>query len=115
MYPEKILIHNKEILDSLVESCLNYNPRQFIPYLLSINVTVGMPNKIRFYQIFKSMLLCAKERQVGHISLNIENPGWEGDKLMEYYNFYDKKHKYSLLSIQVKKLENKIYLGVMPF
>lgn len=106
---------NQEILNGLVESCLNFNPSHFIPHLLSKNVVTDMPNKIRFYKYFKYMLLCAKENSIGQLTFKIEKPDWEKDESIQYYNLYDSKHKYSRLSIIVKQTERKIYLDTMPF
>jgi hypothetical protein len=106
---------NQEILNGLVESCLNFNPSYFIPLLLSKKVITDMPNKVRFYKFYKYMLLCAKENSVGQLTFRIEKPNWEKDKSIEYYNLYDSKHKYSRLSIVVKKTDEKIFLDTMPF
>ena len=46
----------EQIKNELIKNCINYSPKYFIPYLLSENVKTGMPNKIRFYKFFKSML-----------------------------------------------------------
>ncbi|WP_310993117.1 hypothetical protein [Aequorivita marina] len=106
---------NQEILNGLIESCLNFNPSHFIPHLLSKKVITDMPNKVRFYKFYKYMLLCAKENSVGHLTFRIEKPIWEKDKSIEYYNLYDSKHKYSRLSIVVKKTDEKIFIDTMPF
>lgn len=106
---------NQEVLNGLIECCLSFNPSHFIPHLLSKKVITGMPNKIRFYKFFKYMLLCAKENSEGELTFKIEKPDWEKDKSIEYYNLYDSKHKYSRLSIIVKKTDNKIFLDTMPF
>lgn len=107
--------NNKEILDELIETCLNFNPIHFIPYLLSKNVSTDMPNKVRCYRFFKMMLLCAKQDSVGKLTFRIEKYNWEDDKSVEYYNLYDSKHKYSRLSIRVKESKDKIHLSTMPF
>ncbi|WP_310993760.1 hypothetical protein [Aequorivita marina] len=106
---------NQEILNGLVESCLNFNPSYFIPHLLSKKVITDWPNKVSFYIFYKYMLLCAKENSVGQLTFKIEKPKWEKDKLIEYYNLYDSKHKHSRLSIVVKKFDEKIFLDTMPF
>lgn len=106
---------NQEILNGLVESCLNFNPIHFIPLLLSKKVITDMPNKIRFYKFYKRILLCAKENSVGQLTFRIEKPNWEMDKSIEYYNLYDSIHKYSRISIIVKITDDNIYLNTMPF
>jgi hypothetical protein len=108
-------ISNETILNALIESCINFNPKLLKPYVLSEKIVTDMPNKIRFYKFFKHMLLSAKEKSEGQISLKIEKPNWENDKSLEYYNLYDSVHKHSRLSIIVKETKDKIFLDVMPF
>ncbi|MEH6659679.1 hypothetical protein [Leeuwenhoekiella marinoflava] len=105
----------QEILNGLIKSCIEFNPSHFIPFLLSRNVLTSMPNKTRFYRYYKFMLSSAKENSIGSMILKIEKPEWEDDKSVEYYNLYDSKHKYSRLSIVVKKNDKKIFLDTMPF
>lgn len=106
---------NQEILNGLVESCLNFNPSHFIPYLMSTKVITDMPNKVRCYRFFKMMLLCAKKDSIGKLIFRIEKYNWEEDKSVVYYNLYDSKHKYSRLSIRIKESDDKIHLRTMPF
>lgn len=37
----------------LIRSCINYNTKSFIPFLMSKNLKTDMPNKMRFYRFFK--------------------------------------------------------------
>lgn len=106
---------DQEILNGLIESCLNFNPIHFIPFLLSEKVISDSPNKVRFYRSFKYLLLCAKEESVGQLSFKVEKPNWAKDKSIEYYNLYDSVHKYSRFTILVKQTEGKIHLEPMPF
>ncbi|GIZ07900.1 hypothetical protein [Flavobacterium sp. UMI-01] len=103
------------ILNKLVESCLNFNPNLFLPYLQSEKVTTDMPDKTRFYCFFEQMLLSAKNNSVEPMTFKIENPNWEEDKNMLHYNLYDSVHVHSRLSIRVKVTADEIYLDTMPF
>ena len=104
-----------EIKQALIISCINKQPLQFIPYLLSKKVIVESPNKIRFYRYFKYLLNCAQFSSEGALTLKIEKYAWEEDKEISYYNFYDEVHKYSRLSIRCKEVDNLVYLDTMPF
>jgi hypothetical protein len=115
MKKNKHELSNETILHALIESCINFNPKLLKPSLLSEKIVTDMPNKIRFYKFFKHMLLSAKEKSEGQISLKIEKPNWENDKSLEYYNLYDSVHTHSRLSIIVKETKDKIFLDVMPF
>jgi len=105
----------EEIKQALIKSCIHNQPIQFIPYLLSKNVTVESPNKIRFYRYFKYLLNCAQCSSEGALTLKMEKYAWEEDKEISYYNFYDEVHKYSRLSIKYKEVNNHIFLDTMPF
>ena len=106
---------NKTILDKLIESCLNFGPDQFLPYLQSEKVIADAINKKAFYSFYKRMLLSAKDNSVEPMSFKIEKVSWEEDENILYYNLYDCVHKYSRLSIRVKESANEIYLDIMPF
>lgn len=106
---------NEIILNKLIESCLNFNPNLFLPYLQSEKVATDMPDKTRFYSFFQQMLLCAKEISVEPMTFKIEKPHWEDDKNMLHYNLYDSVHLHSRLSIRVKVTVDEIYLDMMPF
>src|SRR5690554_2249005 len=105
----------EEIKQALIKSCIHNQPIQFIPYLLSKNVTVESPNKIRFYRYFKYLLNCAQCSSEGALTLKMEKYAWEEDKEISYYNFYDEVHKYSRLSIKYKEVNNHIFLDTRPF
>lgn len=106
---------NEIILEKLIESCLNFNPELFHPYLQSEKVTTDMPDKTRFYSFFQQMLLCAKDNSVEPMTFKIEKANWENDISMQHYNLYDSVHKHSRLCIKVKESDGKIYLDIMPF
>ena len=105
----------EKIKSELINSCINYNAKEFLPYLLSKNVKTGMPNKIRFYRFLKSMLLFTKENSIGKLSFSTK--GIETNELCKkyYLNFYDKRHINSRLTIEVKETEKYIYLDTLPF
>ena len=106
---------NETILNKLIESCLNFNPTLFLPYLESEKVITDMPDKTRFFRFFKQMLLSAKDNSVEPMTFKIEKPNWEDDEKMVHYNLYASAHVHSRLSIRVKESANEIYLDTMPF
>ncbi|WP_029035872.1 hypothetical protein [Salinimicrobium xinjiangense] len=98
-----------------IKACFLYEPKPFIPFLLSKNVLTGMPNKIRFYCFFKSMLKCAEENSQGQLTHKIENELNNSNQRTYFLNFYDQSHRYSRLSFEVKEMKDKIYIHSLPF
>lgn len=74
-----------------------------------------MPNKTRFYQFFKQMVDCTKQNSEGHLTFKIEHEKNNNNQRIYYLNFYDKIHKYSRLSIEIKETKESIYLETLPF
>tara|TARA_R110002049_G_scaffold28213_6_gene97160 strand:- start:1674 stop:2012 length:339 start_codon:yes stop_codon:yes gene_type:complete len=105
----------EKIKNELIKSCVNYDTKAFIPFLLSKNVQTGMPNKMRFYHFFKEMVNCTKQNSVGHLTFRIEHEKTKNNQRNYYLNFYDKIHKYSRLSIEVRETKDNIYLDTLPF
>lgn len=99
----------------LKKSCIDNNPKDFIPYLVSKKVKVNMPNKTRFYTFFKYMINCAKQNTIGKWTLKIENTSWNNGKETLAYNFYDEKHKYARLSLMITENKDEILIETMPF
>ena len=105
---------NKDlILESLVNSCLTFSPNKFVPFLMSKEVIVSYPNKIRFYSFFKIMIDCTKKESIGKLNLKIEQ--LDDVENQFYYNFYDEVHKYARLTIIVTIIKDKVKIEVMPF
>lgn len=102
------------ITNALSTACISGNPKIFIPYLLSNNVKTGT-NKVRFYKFFKELIICSQTNSYGKLFLKIENPAYEEDKGIKYYNFYDDHHQYSRISILTKELDNSIFVDALPF
>lgn len=105
----------EEIKAELINSCVNYNTKSFIPFLMSKNVLTGMPNKIRFYIFFKYMVSCTKESSVGQLTFKIEHEKRTNSERNYYLNFYDKIHKYPRLSIEIRETKEHIYINTLPF
>ncbi len=105
----------ENIKTEFISACLTYHPKSFIPFLLSENVLTGMPNKIRFYSFFKSMLECAKQNSHGRLTHKIENEQNYTNQRTYFLNFYDQSHKYSRLSFEVKEMNEYIYIQILPF
>tara|TARA_R110002049_G_scaffold308704_1_gene513540 strand:- start:2833 stop:3171 length:339 start_codon:yes stop_codon:yes gene_type:complete len=104
-----------KIKTELIKSCVNYDTKSFIPFLMSKNVLTGMPNKTKFYCFFKYMVNCAKQSSKGQLTFKIENEKIINNQKKYYLNFYDKIHKYSRLTIEVKESKESIYLDTFPF
>lgn len=106
-------ISSTEIIKSeLINSCVSFDAKSFIPFLMSQNVQTGMPNKTRFYQFFKQMINCSKQSSIGKLTPKMES---NHNKTKKYLKFYDETHKYSRLSIEIKETENTIYIDTLPF
>ena len=105
-----------EIIKSeLIKSCVNYDTKSFILFLLSKNVLTGMPNKIRFYRFYKQMVNCTKISSNGQLTVKVENEKTKNNSKNYYLNFYDRTHKHSRLSIEVREIEKNIYFDTLPF
>lgn len=105
----------EKIKAELILSCINNDPKSFLPFLLLAEVETVAPNKKDFYQFFKVMLKDAHLRAKGELTVKIEEDIWETDKGIVNYNFYNNAFKHSLLSIEVRENNNQIYLDIMPF
>ena len=105
----------EKIKTELINSCVNYDTKSFIPFLLSKNVLTGMPNKMRFYRFFKQMVNCTKQNSKGQLTFKTEHEKINNNKRIYFLNFYDEIHKYSRLSIEVRETKENIYLDTLPF
>ncbi|MFA5300577.1 MAG: hypothetical protein WC389_20510 [Lutibacter sp.] len=105
----------ENIKNELIKSCVNYDTKAFIPFLMSKNVLTGMPNKMRFYRFFKQMVNCTKQNSKGQLTFKIEHEKNNNNQRNYYLNFYDKIHKYSRLSIEIRETKENIYLNTLPF
>ena len=105
----------ENIKSGLIKSCVNYDAKSFIPYLISNNVLTGMPNKTRFYSFLKYMVSCTKQCSEGQLTFKIEHEKETINQRNYYLNFYDKIHKYSRLSIEVRETKEYIYFDTLPF
>ena len=106
-------MNRENILEVLANSCITFTPKSFIPFLMSDDIIVSMPNKVVFYSFFKRMVDCAKNNSVGKLYLKVEKVTFEENQF--YYNFYDQVHQFARLTIVVTFFEEKIDLDVMPF
>src|SRR5690554_3745030 len=105
----------KNIKTELIKSCINYDAKSFIPFLMSKKVQTGMPNKTRFYSFFKYIVNCTKQCSEGQLTFKIEHAKIKNKQKNYYLNFYDKTHKYSRLSIEIRETKENIYLEILPF
>lgn len=104
-----------EIKEALIASCIEYKPKDFIPFLLSKNVITEFPNKVRCYRYLKMLVNCAQNSSVGPLRPKIEQKEWLEDKDLYIINFYDNVHKYTRISIQWKESSKTIFINPMPF
>lgn len=105
----------EKIKAELILSCINNNPKSFLPFLMSAEVETEAPNKKDFYQFFKGMINQAHESSKGELLLKIEQSTLDTDKQEFNYIFYDNTHKFPILSIVVKENSSLICLGIVPF
>ena len=105
---------HKSILEEFVAANITFDPDRFLPYLNTEYVVVSASwQKEDFYDFFSKMLCCAQERVVGDmypkiIKSNLNDFTYE-------YNFYDQTHLYSLITFELKFLDDKIYFEIYPF
>lgn len=99
----------------LINSCINSKTIEFLPFLLSEKVKTGMPNKIRFYKTLKNLIKSTKKNTKGKLTLRIKNIEKNEIEEKYYLNFYDKLHKNSQLTIEVRERKREIYFDTIPF
>lgn len=104
----------EEIKQNLIQSCIELNAIYFLPYLLSPTVTVGFPNKSRFYGFLKTILNCARQDSQGTLELRIEREHWDPENVLSY-NFYQKGHTCSRINLKVKEENNCLFIDLVPF
>ena len=61
------------------------------------------------------MVNCTKQCSEGQLTYKIEHEEIQNNQISYYLNFYDKIHKYSRLSIEIKETKDNIYLDTLPF
>jgi hypothetical protein len=106
--------HSKEeILDILIESVMTFNPSLFKQCLWSEHLEIISANKMMFYWYFKGMVNGAKSNSIGDLYLKLEKYDYNPEAL--FYNFYDKYHTNSRLTVEVIDKGDKIHIDVMPF
>jgi len=105
---------NRIITRSLTKAVLLNKPEVFKYYLLSNNTATTFPNKLSFYEFFKSMLKDAYATSKGKLHLRIENPQWE-EEGYTHYCFYDNRHLHSRIYVKIKESNQKLYFDMLPF
>lgn len=108
-------IQIQQIKQNLILSCIEYNAFHFLPYLLSPQVCVNFPNKIRFYRFLKYVLQIAKKEAVGKLELRIERNPWEERKGFLSFNFYDQERQYPRINLEIRENDNSIFIDLKPF
>lgn len=111
----KELTTPKEVIDILVNSCLQNNINSFFPYYLLSKVKVSMPWKRDFWNWFEKMYSSGRQRSDGAWKLRLE-PYFYNTKATSYC-FYDETHTHPRFTVDITETENEneIYLEIMPF
>jgi hypothetical protein len=101
------------IKEKFIQSCIECNPKLFYPYLQLDNVKSKI-KKESYYEYFCNRVYCMKEKHIGTIRLEITKD--TDDNEIEVYQFYDEKHKYSLLLFYIEETKDKfIFVDTAPF
>ena len=104
----------ESIKEALIKACIKSRPSYFKPFLPSEKVTTEGPDKESFYKFFKYMLSASRKMSEGELHLRIKCPKPE-NKNIQHYEFYDKAHVYSRLTIIVEESNETIHLDISPF
>jgi hypothetical protein len=104
----------ENIKEALVKACIKSRPSYFNSYLLSDNVTTEWPDKESFYKFFKYILSASRKMSEGELHLKIKQPDPE-NKNVQHYQFYDRVHLHSRLTIIIEESNDLIHLDVLPF
>lgn len=105
----------EKIKDNLIQSCLKFDSKLFLPFLISDKVKTHYSNKIKFYCTFKSFLKTTKEDSIGHLSYKIRNFEKVNDVKNYDLDFYDEVYEYPRIYFTVKESRDYIELNVLPF
>jgi hypothetical protein len=103
----------ENIKEALIKACIKSRPSYFKSYLASEKVTCE-PDKEGFYKFFKYMLAVSRRQSEGELHLIIKQPDPE-NKNVQHYQFYDKVHLHSRLTIIVEESTDFIHLDILPF
>jgi hypothetical protein len=104
----------EDVKVALIKSCISSRPSYFNPFLSSGKVTTECPVKESFYKFFKYMLSSSRKMSEGELHLKIKFPDSE-NKNLQHYEFYDKVHVHSRLTIIVAESNETIHLDIFPF
>jgi hypothetical protein len=104
----------ENIKNALIKACINSRPSYFKPFLLSDKVTTDWPDKDSFYKFFKYKLADSKKIAAGDLHLKVKFPD-PLNPTVQHYDFYDKLHIHSRLTILVEEFKESIHLDIPPF
>ena len=111
----KEILTIEKIKFELIKSCVNYDTRSFIPFLLSENVFTGMPNKIRFYSFYKKMVNSTEQNSKGKLIFKIKTILRKKNEWRYYLEFYDEFYRNPKLTFEITESEKIFFLNTMPF
>ena len=107
-FPEYVItILNKSIED--------FKPGYMERFKSYDGFNTAFPDFESFYSFYSSMLLQAKERAIGEVTLKIEPNRPTLNKGFTAYNFYDGIHIHPIFTVEIQEIGNAITLDVPPF
>lgn len=105
---------HKNIIQKLIKSCLEINPKIFFFELIKNEVITNMPNKARFYMFFKYMIECLDYNSNKNLHYKWKRVKWmKEDKIS--LQIFDNYHKFPRLTFIIERRENKLYIETLPF
>lgn len=106
--------NRNDILNAIICSFIEKNPRYFIPFLLSKNVFVDYWNKTKFYQVFKYEIL-KLEMKNGFKEIKFNKQDWSYYDDYTQLNIYDNYYLNPRFTILFKFENERLYLEFNPF
>ena len=103
------------VLTILKNSVKDFKPGYMERFNMYEGFFTTFPDFESFMRFYSRMLLQAKERAIGDVTLKIEpNYHFPEYGLIEY-NFYDERHVHPIFTVQVQEVGNTICLHVPPY
>lgn len=106
---------DKQILNGLIKSCLLMDPKIFFPFLMEESVDTGIPSKMTFYRSFEKMIECLRCNFSKKNHYKWRREEWMDDKSYLTLKIYDDIHFYARLNFRIDKIDDKLYIEILPF
>lgn len=105
---------HKHIIQKLITSCLEINPKIFFSELIKSDVITNMPNKMRFYIFFKYMIECLDCNSNKKMHYKWKRIKWmKKDKIS--LQIFDDYHKFPRLTFIIERSKTNLYIETSPF